>query len=234
MFFFVCSCFGFVDFFCRFKRLRMVLRCSVASFIGAMDCRGRRANLSCYSLPPSFHLQLTIPPTNHSPTNHPPNQPSPQPTILPTNHPPNQPSPQPTILQPTILLTNHPPTNHPPNQPSSRPIILPTNHPPNQPSSQPTIPQPTILQPTIPLKQLPKHFLHNAPATFLFHSSNHFFLPSISSHPFPPSFPCPNHPPPPFQASLSFSGATMGPSLGMFLLGGLFPFANYKVGREVG
>ncbi|ESN96363.1 hypothetical protein HELRODRAFT_189216 [Helobdella robusta] len=30
------------------------------------------------------------------------------------------------------------------------------------------------------------------------------------------------------QASLSFSGATMGPSLGMFLLGGIFPFANAK------
>lgn len=30
------------------------------------------------------------------------------------------------------------------------------------------------------------------------------------------------------QASLSFSGATMGPSLGMYLLGGLFPFANAK------
>lgn len=30
------------------------------------------------------------------------------------------------------------------------------------------------------------------------------------------------------QASLSFTGATMGPSLGMFLLGALFPFANAK------
>lgn len=30
------------------------------------------------------------------------------------------------------------------------------------------------------------------------------------------------------QASLSFSGATMGPTLGMYALGGIFPFANSK------
>jgi len=35
------------------------------------------------------------------------------------------------------------------------------------------------------------------------------------------------------QASLSFTGATMGPTLGMFLLGALFPFANAK-GAVVG
>ena len=37
----------------------------------------------------------------------------------------------------------------------------------------------------------------------------------------------------PFQASLSFTGAASGPVLGLFLLGGLFPWANGKVSCKI-